>query len=56
MQTWVVQDIEALTVCDGRYLVDGDEPLFLDWFANDYYLSTTLHEGGISGVAQDGDE
>ena len=38
---------------DGRDLSDGDEPLFVDHFANENYFSAALHEGGIAEVAQD---
>ena len=53
MPKWVIQCVEALVVRDGWYLSDVDELLFLDRFANEHDFSAALHEGGISGVAQD---
>ena len=56
MPTWVIQCVEAITVINGRDPADGNEPLFVDCFANDNYFSAKLHEGGTAGVAQDNDE
>ena len=54
--TWVIQIIEALTVCDGQDLVHGDELIFIDRFYNDNDFSSTIHKGGITLVAKDDDE
>ena len=37
-------------------LTNGYETLFVEHFDNDNYFATTLHEGGIAGVAQDIDD
>ena len=41
---------------DGRYLADGDEPLFVDRFADENGFSAALYEGGVAGVLQDNNE
>ena len=51
--TWVIQCVEALVMCDRWDLAGSNEPLFFDRFANQNYFSAALHEGGITGVAQD---
>ena len=56
MPTWVIQHVEALAMRDGKYLADGDEPLFIDWFDNDNDFAAALHEGGFAGVAQEDDD
>ena len=55
MPIWVIQRIEAPAVHDGQDLSDSDEPLLVDHFANDNDFFAALHEGGITGVAQDSD-
>ena len=52
--TWVIQHVEARAMCDGWDLADGNEPMFIDHFTNKNDFSAALHEGGIAGVAQDG--
>ena len=53
MPTCVIQIIETLTMRDRRDLDNGDELLFVDRFANENDFAATLHEGGITGVAQE---
>ena len=53
MPTWVIQRFEALAMCDGRDISDGDEPVFVNSFTNDNDFSAVLHENGITGVVQD---
>ena len=50
MPTWFIQRVGALAMRDGRYLAGGDEPLFVDCFANKNDFADALHEGGITGV------
>ena len=38
---------------DGWDIADGNEPMFIDRFTNKNDFSDALHEGGITGVAQD---
>ena len=54
--TWVIQIIEALTVCYGQDLVHGDKLMLIDRFSNDNDFSSTIHKGGIIWVAKDDDE
>ena len=56
MPTWVIQRVEALAMCDGRDISDGNEPLFIEHFTNENYFSASLHQGGIAGVSQDRDK
>ena len=43
-------------MCDRWDLADGNEPMFIDRFTNNNDFAAVLHEGGISGVAQDDDD
>ena len=52
MSIWVIQRIEALSVCDRRDLAYGYKSLFVDQFSNENNLATALQEGGITGVSQ----
>ena len=40
---------------DGWDLANDNEPLYFDCFENEDYFSATLHEVGITEVAQDDD-
>ena len=41
---------------NGKYLANGDEPMFVDRFVNKNDFDAALHEGDITGVVQDGDD
>ena len=56
MPTWVIQLVEILAMHDGQDLADGYEPLSVDRFASDNDFYYTLHEGDITGVAQNNDD
>ena len=48
--TWVVQRVKSLIMRDGRYIDDGNEPLFINRFSNETDFGAALHEGGITVV------
>ena len=56
MSTCVIQRIETLTMINEQDLADGYEPLFYGRFSYKKYFVAALHEGGITGVAQDNNE
>ena len=56
MPTWFIQRIEALAVREVWDISNGDELLFVNRFANKNDFDVDLHNGGISGVAQDDNE
>ena len=56
MPTWFIQHVEARAMCDRWDLADGNEPMFINRFTNNNDFATVLHEGGITGVAQDDDD
>ena len=56
MPIWVIQHVEARAMCDGWDIADGNEPMFINRFTNKNDFAAALHEGGITGVAQDNDD
>ena len=56
MSTWTIQHVDALTVRNIRDIANCYEPLSVDQFSNKNGFASALHEGGITGVAQDTNE
>ena len=56
MPTWVIQCVDSLVMRDGWVIAEYYELLFVDRFTNENGFAAALHEGGITGVAQDDDD
>ena len=54
--TWFTHHVEALDVRVGQDLANGNEPTFVNRFANNNDFAADPHEGGIAVVAQDDNE
>ena len=55
MQPWFIRRIDVLAARNRWYLVNGDEPLFVDRFSRNNVFVIALREGGIAGVAEGND-
>ena len=48
--TLVIQCVESLVTRGGRYLVNDNEPIFVDRFVNENDFAVTLHDDGMRTI------